>query len=155
MNWDVFVSGLAGGVFGSTLVGVLLKAWIDHRLAMERSTAEEARRLRQRQKEASVAVADILAEWVRPTYLGKDSNEDRWRLQCAYWRGILALDSELLDVLLPALAGAPGASGSNDLIVQARKVLLGLNKPDIAADQLNNWPPLPSEVREDPIISAG
>jgi hypothetical protein len=56
------------------------------------------------------------------------------------------LDKELLDALLPALAKKPGAASTNEIIIQTRKVLLGLSKPDIDADQLNNWMPQPKAV---------
>jgi hypothetical protein len=39
------------------------------------------------------------------------------------------------------LANTPGAASTNELIVQARKVLLKLGTPDISAEQLNNWLP--------------
>jgi len=141
MDWTAFVSALVGAGFGSTLVGVLLKTWLDHRLSIERARLAKERELQFKRREASTAVADILAEWTRPTYTGEFSNEDRWRLQTTYWKNILWLDKELLDLLLPALKNEPGAPGSHELIVQARKVLLGLSEPDISADQLNTWKP--------------
>ena len=141
MDWNAFGSAVLGAGIGSSLTGILLKTWLDHRLAVERAQLDDQRRRQEKRREASVAVADILAEWVRSSYLGESSNENRWRLQVAYWKGILSLDKRLLDLLIPALAHQPGAVGSNELIVQARRILLDLEKPDIQAIQLNNWLP--------------
>lgn len=141
MDWTAFISGLIGASLGSSLVGILLKTWLDHRFTIERTEAQEERQLLQKRRESSGAVADILAEWVRSTYTGELSNEDRWRLQTTYWKNILWLDKKLLDVLLPALAHQPGAASVSEIVVQTRKVLLGLPTPDISANQLNNWVP--------------
>lgn len=146
MDWSAFLSGLIGASFASTLVGLLLKTWLDHRLTIERTKAQEDRQILQKRREASAAVADILAEWVHSAYTGELSNEDRWRLQTVYWKNILWLDKELLDVLLPALAWKPGAANTNEIIIRTRKVLLGLKEPDLSADQLNNWLPMPKTV---------
>lgn len=141
MDWTAFISGLIGASFGSTLVGILLKTWLDHRLSIERTIAQEERQVNQKRRESSTAVADIVAEWVRSAYTGELTNEDRWRLQTTYWKNILWLDKELLDILLPAIAHKCGSASTNEIIIQARRVLLGLTKPDITADQLNNWLP--------------
>ena len=133
MDWINFIFGLG--------VGVLLKTWLDHRLSIKRAKLAEERELQHKRREASTAIVDILVEWTRSTYMGKFSNKDRWQMQTTYWKNILWLDKELLDLLLPALAHEPGASGSHELIVQARKVLLGLSEPDISAAQLNTWLP--------------
>jgi hypothetical protein len=142
MDFTAFISGLLGASFGSTLVGILLKIWLDHRLTIERTIAQEERQKIQKRREASTAVADILAEWVRSSYIGELTDIDRWRLQTTYWKNILWLDKELLDILFPALAHKSGSASTNELVIQARRVLLGLSKPDITADQLNNWLPL-------------
>jgi len=141
MDWIAFIYCLVGAGFGSTFVGVLLKIWLSHRFSIERARLAEERKFQYKRRETSIAIADILAEWTRSTYMGKFSNEDRWRMQTTYWKNILWLDKELLDLLLPALAHEPGAPGSHELIVQARKVLLGLSEPDISAAQLNTWYP--------------
>jgi hypothetical protein len=141
MDWTAFVSGLVGAGFGSTLVGVLLGIWLEHRLKIERDELAEKRHLRRKQREASAAIAEILTEWTRSAYIEESSNENRWRLQTTYWKNILWLDKDLLDLLLPTLANAPGAVTTHELIVQARKVLLGLSEPDIKASQLNTWAP--------------
>jgi hypothetical protein len=143
MDWTAFLSALTGAGFGSAFAGVLLKIWLEHRLTIARAEEQEQRHLLQKRREASTAVADILAEWVRSTYTGEFKDEDRWRLQSVYWKNILWLDKELLDVLLPALARQSGAATTNEIVVQARRVLLGLSKPDISADQLNTWMPQP------------
>lgn len=144
MDWGAFLSGLVGAGFGSTLVGILLKSWIDHRLGIERMEIGDRLKREQKRRDASKAVADILGEWVYPTYVPPDDNEKRWRIQKAYWRGILGLDKPLLDVLLPLLAHQPGHVGTNEMIVRARAALLGLEKPDLMAAQLNNWEPVPT-----------
>lgn len=82
---------------------------------------------------------------MRSAYKGKE-NEYRWQLQTIYWKNILLLDKELLDMLIPRLANAPTAPTADDIIVQARKILLNLQEPDIRADQLNHW--LPVEATE-------
>ena len=53
----------------------------------------------------------------------------------------MLLDKELLDMLIPKLANVPDAPAAEDIIVQARKILLNLPEPDISADQLNHWWP--------------
>ena len=75
------------------------------------------------------------------------NNEDRWRLQTIYWKNILGLDKRLIDLLFSRLANDPYAVGTNEMIVQARKILLGLDKPDILAKELNNWLPIKDEVQ--------
>ena len=84
---------------------------------------------RQKRREASAAVVEILAEWSsHSSYLGREqTNEERWKLQITYWRNILLLDKALIGLLLPRLANAPNAADTNELIVQARKILLELN----------------------------
>lgn len=136
MDWSSFLSG----VFGAGIAGALLKMYLDHRLNIERERRKEVLLARQKQRDASAAVVDILSEWVRTTYTGEEfDGPAKWRLQTAYWRNILLLDKELLDILLPKLAGAPGAVTTNEIIVQARRVLLGQEAPDISAKDLNLW----------------
>ena len=144
MDWGAFLAGLVGAGCGSTLVGILLKSWIDHRLAVERTELTDRLQRQQKIRDASIAVADILGEWVYPTFVPPDNNEKRWRIQQAYWRGILGLDKVLLDILLPLLAQQPGNVGTNEMIVRARTALLGLEAPDLTAAQLNNWAPQPA-----------
>ena len=118
-------------------VGVLLKTCLDYIL----SILAEKRELQHKRREASTAIVDILSEWIRSAYMGKFSNEDRWRLQKIYWKNILLLDKKLVGLLGRALAKEPDAPSSNELNVQARKVLLKLSEPDIRADKLNTWFP--------------
>jgi len=142
MNWSNLISALIGAGFGTTALGVLFKIYLDHRLSIDRELAAENRLFRQKQREASTAIAEILSAWVHTAYKGTTStNEDRWITQSTYWKNILLLDKELIDLLFPTLANKPGSAGSNELIVQARKVLLNLREPDIKASELNNWPP--------------
>lgn len=136
MDWTHFATTLV--VAGSALVGY----WLGHRFSIKRAKFDEERQFESRRREASAAVVDILTEWVRVAYTGESSDEDRWRLQTTYWKNILWLDKELLDYLLPRLANVEDAPSTNELIVQTRKILLGLPAPDIRAEQLNNWLPI-------------
>ena len=133
MEWINFIFGL--------VVGVLLKSWLGYRFSIKGAKLAEKRELKRKRREASTAIVDILVEWTRSTYVGKFSNEDRWRLQKIYWKNILLLDKKLVGLLGRALAKEPDAPSSNELIVQARKVLLKLSEPDIRADKLNTWFP--------------
>lgn len=146
MDWGAFLSGLVGAGFGSTVVGVLLKTWLDHRLALERTVLTDRLQREQKVRDASIAVADILGEWVYSAYDPPMTDEKRWRLQKAYWRGILGLDRSLLAVLLPRLANDPSAVSTNEIILEARAALLGLEKPDLDAEELNNWLPRGSQL---------
>jgi hypothetical protein len=134
MDWMTFVSAMGGFVVSTGIVGIFVGAWINHRFVQ-----------REKQREESRAVADILSEWVRPTYAGTCSNDDRWKIQTTYWKNILGLDKRLIDVLFPVLAKTDNNVGTNELIVRARQILLNLDKPDIIAKELNNWPPVTSE----------
>jgi|GEM_PF-1947247 len=137
IDWTTLITGLVGGGLG----GALIKTVLDHWLNVKRSSKAEERQLLQKKREASLAVAEILSEWVRPSYTGQFSNEDRWRLQSVYWKNILWLDKALLDLLRPILERDPKAPGTNEMIVQARKVLLGLDTADLSGNQLNTWMP--------------
>ena len=142
MNWDTFTSAFLGAGFASSFIGVLLSLWVNHRLEIERKTLFEKRQFEQKRREASKAIVDILAEWIRPKYEGGTSNKDRWQLQKTYWENILLLDKDLFDLLSSRLANDPDAVDTNELIVQVRRVLLELDRPDISSDQLNTWKPL-------------
>lgn len=136
MDWSSFFSAVLGAGVG----GGLIKLYLDHRLSIERDRRKEDLLSRQRQRDASAAVVDILSEWVRTTYTGEQfDGPAKWRMQTTYWRNILLLDKELLDILLPKLAGAPGSAPTNEIVVQVRKVLLGHTTPDISAKDLNLW----------------
>jgi len=145
MDWATFFTGAVGALFGtaigSSVAGLLLKSWLDHRFTIERTRQQEERQFALKRREASIAVTEILGEWVRSNYTGEPTNDDLWKLQTTYWRNIMLLDRELLLILLPALGHQPGAVSANEIIVQARRVLLGLSEPDITANGLNNWPP--------------
>jgi hypothetical protein len=136
-----FIGAAVGAGAATTIAGIVLTAWLDHRLTQSRERQSRASAAAEKRREESRAVADILAEWVRGSYTGESTNEDRWRLQTVYWRNILGLDRALLDVVLPRLANAPDAVTTNQVIVEARRVLLGLEQPDIEAASLNNWLP--------------
>ena len=139
MDWIAFASGFGGAALGTGILGVLLQTWLEHRLTTVRDIEAREIARKDKQREESRAVAEILSEWVRSTYTGKFENEDRWRMQSTYWKNILGLDPKLIALLFPRLANAPGAVGTNELIVQARKILLGLDSPDIKMEDLNNW----------------
>lgn len=146
MDWLTFATSLIGVGF----IGALLRIWLGHRLKIEETRLAEQRQLQQKRREASAAVAEILGEWVRSAYMGIFSNEDRWRLQTVYWRNILWLDKELVDLLAAALAHGEDAASTNELIVQARKVLFGLLQPDISVAELVTWSP-----KTEPLASQG
>ena len=137
MEWTNFSSGVIGAVL-ATGIG----AYINYRFWQARAKITEAREKERRIQENSTAVAEILAEWIRPFYTGERSNEYLWRLQTTYWKNILRLDRSLLEMLIQRLANEPDAPSTNELIVQARKYLLNLPDTDISANQLNNWLPI-------------
>ena len=103
MNWTSFLSALGGTAVGAGILGIFLKAFLDHRLAL----ALRASDLMEKRREESRAVAEILSEWVRGSYTGNFTNEDRWKLQTVYWKNILGLDHSLIEVLFPRLANSP------------------------------------------------
>lgn len=92
-----------------------------------------------KRREASKSVVDILSKWVQNEYKGKD-NEYLWELQTIYWKNILLLDPKLLEMLIPRLENAPNAPTADEIIIQARKILLDLEKPDVS--KLNHWLPI-------------
>src|ERR1035437_144107 len=140
MEWSNLISALIGAFSGVGVGGLLLKIYLDHKLTIEREVLQEDRLHRQKQREASVAVVEILAEWVRPGYEGGPmTNQQLWQMQTTYWKNILLLDKRLIDQLFPLLAHAKNSVGTNEMIVQTRKVLLELDEPDIKATDLNNW----------------
>jgi hypothetical protein len=142
MDWTVFLSAMGGAAVSTGILGGLVGAWVTHRLSKIREAESRANALREKQREGCRAVADILAEWVRPTYAGTYSNEDRWKMQTTYWKNILGLDKRLINVLFPLLACAEGHLGTNEVIVRTRAVLLDLKEPDLQASNLNNWLPV-------------
>ncbi|MBN8411126.1 hypothetical protein [Halomonas litopenaei] len=145
MVWSSFISGVAGGFFGSGAVWLLLKIYLAHRLELARSKIAEERLKLQKQREASTAVAEILSTWIKSNYQeGTTNDEQRWEIQTTYWKNILLLDKRLIDQLFPLLALRDGAITTNEMVVRARQILLGLEEPDIKADALNNWPPVKS-----------
>ena len=141
MDWNAFFSAMGGAAISTGVFGVILAAWLNHRLTKIREAETRATAMQEKRREESRAVAEILAEWVRPVYLGTYTNEDRWKMQSTYWKNILGLDKRLISLLFPLLANAQGNSGTNEMIVQARRVLLDLDNPDIAASDLNTWLP--------------
>ncbi len=144
MDWSNFFSGLLGAGIG----GSIITLYLDHRFNLRREKLREERQARLKQQEASAAVVEILSEWVRSTYLGtKFDGEARWRIQTIYWKNILLIDKSLLDLLCARLANAPDAADTNETIVQARRILLKLETPDVKATDLNVWPPEGNEPR--------
>ena len=133
-----------------SLIGVLVGALITNFFTSRRERQAETRARQEKLKEASSAIVEILSEWVRSSYTRRLTNEDRWRLQTVYWRAMLTLDKRLVDLLIPALAHLPGAPPTNQIIVNARRVLLDLPEPDIRAEDLNNWLPHPRRGRKAP-----
>lgn len=104
----------------------------------------ENRRRKEIEKEKAVeSVVDFLTEWIKSNYITEsaEKNEVLWKLQSMYWKTILRLDKEILDVLIPLLAHKEDAVSTNEIIVEIRKALLGLKKPDLKPEDLNNWLP--------------
>jgi hypothetical protein len=135
-------SSLFSGFLGAGLGGGVLTLYLDHRFSIRRDKLREERAARLKQRNATAAVVEIISEWVRTAYLGTEfDGEAKWRLQTTYWKNILLLDKELVCLICPRLANDPGAVDTKELIVQARRILLGLKMPDIHASELNTWPP--------------
>ena len=142
MDWINFISGITGGFVGGGLGGVLLKLYLDHKLSIQRSELEAERTLKQKQRDASEAVIDILSKWVETTYTGEEfTDKKKWEMQTTYWKNILLLDKDLIDSLLPLLANSKGKPSTNEMVVKVRQKLLNLKEPDIKASDLNNWLP--------------
>ena len=136
MDSSSFISGLLGAGIGGSLVTL----YFGHLSTNARDQRKESLLARQKQRDASAAVVEILSEWTRTTYTGEaPTGEDKWRLQTTYWRNILLLDKELLVLLQSRLANSPESVDTNELIVQARRILLELDAPDITAKELNVW----------------
>lgn len=160
MDWKIFFSSALGAISGGGIivvaVGALIKLWLENRLEIDRQRLTEERERAEKTREASIAVADILGQWVRPSYTHRYTNEERWQIQTTYWKHILRLDKNLVALLLPRLANAPGAVDVNEIIVEARRILLNLPARDLAPNQLNNWGPEPPTSRcTGPATSAG
>ena len=140
MYWKDVLMGLLGG----GLVATLFQVYLNHRFSQRRERAAENREQERRIREASAAVANLIGTWVRPSYFRKDghaTNEDRWEIQTAYWEAIMWLDEDLLRKVIQLLARQNGQT-TNQVIVEARRVLLGNAKTTLSANELNNWLPL-------------
>jgi hypothetical protein len=83
-----------------------------------------------KKREASLIVADVLAEWVN---LGgkKLSSEDILPLHKAYWKAALSLDSELLIELNKRLVNEENAPDAREILKYARIKLNGRSRPGI------------------------
>jgi hypothetical protein len=125
------------------LTGIVVGALFSHYFTSERDKLARELAERDKQRESARAVAEILGEWVKSSYVG-ETNEGRWQLQVTYWRNMLALDRELVTLLFPRLALAKDAPSTHDVLVEARRVLLGLSKRDLEAGDLNHWDPVPT-----------
>jgi len=136
IDWSLLMTFFSGIGIGSILSVLLI-------FYLKRQREEEVKR-----REASVAVADLLSEWIRSTYLNVDLNEAYWRLQSLYWKTILRLDKRILDVLLPRLANKKEAINTNEIIIKCRQTLLELKDPDLKPEELNNWLPLEKNKRD-------
>ncbi len=125
---DTILAILIGIVIG------LIPSFIIYSLTNKRE--EEVKR-----REASIAITELLSKWIESKYLDRNDNQYYWELQSMYWKTILRADKRLLDILLPRLANKESAEDTDEIIVQCRKILLGLKETDIKATELNNWPP--------------
>jgi len=138
MNWQSTIHELnpaISAVLGGLTVGVvtLVMDWL-----------REARSRQAKRREASTAVVDVLGKWVRSYYVGGPTNRDLWQLQVTYWRNILLMDKKLVKLLAPCLANAQGAPIPNELIAEARRILLGRRKRDLdPSKDLVTWDRLP------------
>ena len=129
MNWENTASVLVGVVAGGLLA--ILGSYLSGKF-----------QYRYRIREANIALAEFLGEWVRPTYVrvrGKPTNEDLWRIQAAYWKSIPWLGDKLVREAIKTLAGVQGAVSANALIAEIRKVLVGNSK--LKGTELNMWEP--------------
>ncbi|HOI82400.1 MAG TPA: hypothetical protein PLK59_08945 [Synergistales bacterium] len=140
MDWPTAFSsvfaGVGGGVFGS-----LLTIWVQHRFNIARDKLAEERIKMQKTREASSAVADILGEWIKSKYMDSENNINRWHIQTTYWRNIMSLDKDLVKLLVKRFANLPESPEINEIIVEARRILLDLKEQDIKPSDLNTWPP--------------
>lgn len=127
INWGSLLAGLGLGSFISSFI----------LFQLQNKREDEVKK-----REASIAVADLLSEWVKTNYTNERNNIQRWHLQSLYWKTILRLDKRLLDVLLPRLANNENALDTNEIIIKCRQILLGLKEPDLKVTDLNNWKPL-------------
>ena len=142
--YSTFSQVIAGFGIGA-LVSSLFTMWIQYHLDIRRDKFLEERIRLQKSREACAAVAEILGEWVKPAYMVIDQNDARWQIQTTYWRNILSLDKRLVKLLIPLLAHGPEAVSVNAIIVEARKVVLGLEETDLKPDELNTWLPMAQE----------
>jgi len=62
MDWTAFFSGFGGSAVGTGILGILLKSWLDHRLTAARDAEAKADEQREKRREESRAVAEILSE---------------------------------------------------------------------------------------------
>ena len=137
MDWSTFVPSLIGAGLGTSIFGALLSFWLNRKYYEYTEKRERGKT----DREASIAVAELLGDWVKPYYVGEQySNEDLWKLQSNYWKTILRLDKGLVEVLAEVFQNKQGSQISKDAIIKARKVFHGLSEPDIKADQIIHWP---------------
>jgi hypothetical protein len=139
MDLTAAVVNFLVGALGAGFVGAILKVWLDHKLSVQRGELGEERELRRKKRESSTAVVEILTEWVRFLYKDPITGDDLWRLQATYWKNIMWLDADLVKALTPLLVWREDAPTSGEVIIQARKTLLGLSKPDLTEDDLVKW----------------
>jgi hypothetical protein len=91
-----------------------------------------------KRREASIIVADVLAEWVY-TDGKKLSSGDILPLHKAYWKAALSLDYELLIILNERLQNTDLSPDTKKVLEQARMVLHGRSTPDIRANEFIHW----------------
>jgi hypothetical protein len=140
MGWRDLATGFFGGGFVVAITQILLS----HRLSIRQDKAAEKRHKQQRIRESSVAVAEVIGEWVRPSHTrdgGRPTGEDLWRIQTTYWRAMLWLDEELLKKLAELMAGAYGGPTTNQMLVEARRALLGAENTQIQSEETPTWLP--------------
>lgn len=125
-DWNIFLVGLG--------IGTLVPSYILFLLQIKRE--EEVKK-----REASIAVADLLSEWVRASYFNDHSNKAQWKMQSIYWKTILRLDKRILDILIQLFSYSKKSLTTNEVIVKCRQILLNLKEPDLKPEELNKWLP--------------
>jgi hypothetical protein len=78
MDWSTILASASGAVVGAP-VGILIKSGIEHFFNVRRDTLAQQRLSRQKRRDASIAVVEILAEWTHSSYLGRAAtSEEIW-----------------------------------------------------------------------------
>ena len=140
-----FITVAALGFLGRTWIEARLKASIEHEYKKQFELFQ--RELDQRQKVE--LVAELLAEYARIPYGETVPREQRTLLNKLSFQASLWLPSELAIELGKRLQNKPGAKSPFDLILIARRLLIG--DTSITVGDVTWWE-FSKEQRPDPII---